>query len=237
MTRRSLVMARFVANVLVASAQPDRDLRLRPTVSVVFSPAKRSHDRAQGTVARGEEGRHFVQCDLDAISVFPSLERDIPRELGSILKKKSRRSPSSSADKVATWVEAHPHWSDPADAARDFDADMAIFLEVEQFQIQSSGRPEHGPRRFPGAHPGLRDGISQEQQGQADQGSAQGSAQRLRRICGDRLSPNRGPLPIDSGTSKSAFKNTFLKVVAKDISWHFVEHAPDDSIQDSRIER
>ena len=42
-------------------------------------------------------------------------------------------------DKVATWVEAHPHWTDPADAARDFNADIAIFLEVEQFQIQSPG--------------------------------------------------------------------------------------------------
>jgi hypothetical protein len=49
--------------------------------------------------------------------------------------------------------------------------------------------------------------------------------------------PNRGPLPIDSGTSRTAFKNTFLKVVSKGISWHFVPHAPDDSIQDSRIER
>ncbi len=48
--------------------------------------------------------------------------------------------------------------------------------------------------------------------------------------------PDRGPIPIDSGSSKSKFRITFVKVVAKEISWHFIEHAPDDSIQDSRIE-
>ncbi len=57
----------------------------------------------------------------------------------SIFKKKVNKVTVVDADKVATWVEAHPHWTDPADAARDFDADMAIFLEVEQFQIQAPG--------------------------------------------------------------------------------------------------
>ena len=42
---------------------------------------------------------------------------------------------------------------------------------------------------------------------------------------------------IDSGLSRSAFKHTFLKIVVKEISWHFVPHREEDSIQDSRIEK
>ena len=53
----------------------------------------------------------------------------------------------------------------------------------------------------------------------------------------DSSFPERGPLPIDSGSSQAKFRITYLKVVAKQISWEFIEHAPDDSIQDSRIEK
>ena len=74
-----------------------------------------------------------------ALAEFPSLERDVPRELASVIRKKVKKVTVVEPDKVATWVEAHPHWTDPADAARDFNADIAIFLEVEQFQIQSPG--------------------------------------------------------------------------------------------------
>ena len=55
------------------------------------------------------------------------------------MKKKTKKLTVVDPDKVATWVEAHPRWTEPADAARDFDADMVIFLEVEQFQIQAPG--------------------------------------------------------------------------------------------------
>jgi hypothetical protein len=47
--------------------------------------------------------------------------------------------------------------------------------------------------------------------------------------------PNRGPIPIDSGTSRSAFAHTFVKIVAKEISWHFIEHREEDTIQNSGV--
>jgi hypothetical protein len=37
--------------------------------------------------------------------------------------------------------------------------------------------------------------------------------------------------------SRSKFRTKFVKIVAAEVSWHFVEHAEDDQIQDSRIER
>ncbi len=47
--------------------------------------------------------------------------------------------------------------------------------------------------------------------------------------------PIRGPIPMDTGVSRPAFKNKFLKVVATDISWHFIDHAPGDDIQDVKF--
>ena len=52
---------------------------------------------------------------------------------------------------------------------------------------------------------------------------------------GEIAFPNRGPIPIDNGSSRSKFRITFTKIVAKEISWHFVEHSPEDSIQDVKF--
>ena len=45
--------------------------------------------------------------------------------------------------------------------------------------------------------------------------------------------PKRGPMPLDSGVSKSKFKKQFLRVVAVECSWHFAPHAPEDAIGDA----
>ncbi len=85
-----------------------------------------------------EEKKVVILCNVsaNALGDFPSLERDMSREVASNFRKKCKKVTIVDPDKVATWIEAHPQWTDPADAARDFDADIVIFLEVEQFQIQ-----------------------------------------------------------------------------------------------------
>ena len=236
MTHRSWVMARLAAIVLVASASLIATAGCDPRSFLYFLQPDDPTIEPKGPSL--EEKKVIILCNVTsmAISQFPSLERDIPRDLGSTLKKKSKKITVVPADKVATWVDAHPHWSDPADAARDFDADMAIFLEVEQFQIQTPGdlNMVHGDARvhiqvFEMEYPkNSKDKPIKDQPKEAHNVYDQYQETDF---------PNRGPLPIDSGNSKSAFKNTFLKVVSKDISWHFVPHAADDSIQDSRIER
>jgi hypothetical protein len=236
MTHRSWVKARFAAIVLVAGATLIPTAGCDPRSLLYFLQPDDPTIEPKGPSF--EDKKVIILCNVtsSATSLFPSLERDIPRELASILKKKSKKITLVGADKVATWVEAHPHWSDPAEAARDFDADMAIFLEVEQFQIQTPGdlNMVHGDARvhiqvFEMEYPkNSKDKPIKDQPKEA---------QNIYDQYAETDFPNRGPLPIDSGNSKSAFKNTFLKVVCKDISWHFVPHAPDDSIQDSRIER
>ncbi len=184
------------------------------------------------------EKKVVILCNVTsgALAEFPSLERDMPRELASVLRKKVKKIDVVKPDKVATWTEAHPHWTDPADAARDFSADVAIFLEVEQFQIQSPGdlNMVHGQSTVHVQVYEMEYPKNSKDKPITDQPK---EARKVYDETVETTFPNRGPLPIDSGNSRSAFKNTFLRVVVKELSWHFVEHAPDDSIQDSRIER
>jgi hypothetical protein len=236
MTPRSMAMVRLAAVMLVASASLIVTTGCDPRSLFYFLQPFDPTIEPKGPSL--EQKKVVVLCNVTsgALAEFPSLERDIPRELGNTLKKKVEKITVVDSDKVATWVEAHPHWTDPADAARDFNADMAIFLEVEQFQIQSPGdlNMVHGESKvhiqvFEMQYPkNSKDKPIKDQPKEAH---------NIYDEFAETTFPNRGPLPIDSGNSRSAFKNTFLKIVTKDVSWHFVPHAADDSIQDSRIEK
>jgi hypothetical protein len=166
---------------------------------------------------------------------FSSLERDVSRELAAILRKKVKKITVVDPDKVATWVEAHPKWNDPGDVARDFDADFVLFLEIEQFQLQSPGDLQmlHGESKVHIVAYEMRHPKNSKDRPLKDQPK---EAIEIYNEYGETSFPNRGPIPIDNGSSRSKFRITFTKIVAKEISWHFVEHAPDDSIQSSRIE-
>jgi hypothetical protein len=184
------------------------------------------------------EGKKVVilcRAVSDSLGEYSSLERDLTREVASIFRKKIKKITVVDPDKVATWVEAHPKETDPAEVARDFDADIVVFLEVEHFETQNSGDLNmlHGMARvhvkaYEMDYPkNSKDKPIKDQPKEANElydGYAEPSF------------PDRGPIPIDNGSSRSKFRITFVKVVAKEISWHFIEHAPDDSIQDSRIE-
>jgi len=184
------------------------------------------------------EGKKVVilcRAVSDSMGEYSSLERDLTREVATILRKKVKKITVVNPDKVATWIEAHPKETDPAEVARDFDADIVIFLEVEQFQTQNPGDLNmiHGQAKvhiqvFEMEYPkNSKDKPIKDQPKEANE---------IYDSYAEPSFPDRGPIPIDSGSSKAKFRITFVKVVAKEISWHFVEHAPDDSIQDSRIE-
>jgi hypothetical protein len=167
---------------------------------------------------------------------FSSLERDLSREFTSILRKKVKKITVVDPDKVATWVEAHPKWTDPADVARDFDADIVIFLEVELFRLQAPGdlNVVHGESKVHIQAYEMQYPKNSKDKPIKDQPK---EAVSIYDEYGETSFPNRGPLPIDTGTSLSKFKIVFLKVVAKEVSWHFIEHREEDSIQESRIDR
>ncbi len=185
-----------------------------------------------------EGKRVLILCNVTSGSLaeFPSLERDLPRDLASIFRNKVKKITVIEPDKVATWVEAHPHWTDPADAARDFDADIVIRLEVEQFRSQTPGdlNMVHGESKV---HITV---FEMEYPKNSKDKPIKDQPKEPHEIYDDYAEttfPSRGPLPIDTGNSVARFTHTFLKIVVKEISWHFVPHREEDSIQNSRIER
>jgi hypothetical protein len=167
---------------------------------------------------------------------FPALDRDLARGLAAILRQKVKKIDLVDIEKVRSWVDAHPSYSDPAEAGRAFDADAVIFLEVESFQIQNPSSP------------GLFEGTSKvhiqvhqlrvptDSDGREIAGRPRESEVVYDDVR-DTTFPVRGPIPMDVGVSRSAFRKKFLDLVVTEVSWHFVDHAPGDNIQDVKFDQ
>lgn len=170
----------------------------------------------------------------NALGEFQALDREVTREVVSILRSKVKKIEVVEPDKVWAWVEGHPNWTDPGEIAKAFEADVVIFLEIEGFQLQSpadlnvyQGRARTHIMVTELAHPKTNRGKPIKDQPK--------EAKTIYDDTCDTEFPVRGPIPMDSGVSRGAFKTKFLKIVATEISWHFVEHAPDDVIQDVKF--
>jgi hypothetical protein len=228
--RRALVALMAGGSLLTSSGCDPRTLAyfLQPFDATVAPPCE--------TSLEGKKVVILCRAVADSTGEYSSLERDLSRDVATIFRKKVKKITVVDPDKVATWVEAHPRETDPAEVARDFDAEIVIYMEVEQFQTQSPADLNmiHGEARvhlkaFEMEYPKTSKGRPIKDQPKEAHEIYDGYA--------EPSFPDRGPIPIDTGSSRSKFRITFMKVVAKEISWHFIEHAPDDSIQDSRIER
>lgn len=159
---------------------------------------------------------------------YQTIDRDINREVVALLRKKAEKAEVVETDKVNDWVEAHPNWTDPMELAKAFEADMVIYLEVESFQVQHPGDIEvlQGAAKthimaHELAHPKNSKGKPIKDKPK--------EAEKIYDDYSDTEFPVRGPV---QGISRGAFKSKFTKVVAAEISWHFVGHSPDDNIQD-----
>jgi hypothetical protein len=165
---------------------------------------------------------------------FVSIDRDLAREFSKLLREKTKKIDIVPQDKVWDWVEGHPNWTDPADAARAFEADYVIFLEIESFQIQDPNSP------------GLLEGTARTHMQAVELDYPKNSkgkpiydqpkeANIVYDDYRDTLFPVRGPVQEGSGISRGAFKAKFLQILATEVSWHFVPHSPEDDVQDTRI--
>ncbi|MGC8641293.1 MAG: hypothetical protein ACP5XB_15625 [Isosphaeraceae bacterium] len=167
-------------------------------------------------------------------SEFPTLERELSREFISNLKKKVKKITVVDPDKVTTWVEGHPKWTDPSDAARDFEADVVIFLEMEMFRIQAPG----DLNVLQGSSKVHIQAFAMEYPKNSKGWPIKDQPKESHSIYDDYQEssfPIRGPVPMDSGVGRNAFKTKFVQVIAAECSWHFVEHSPDDMIQEVRF--
>ena len=164
---------------------------------------------------------------------FQSLDRDLAREVSGNIRKKVKKIDVVDTKKVWDWVEGHPTWTEPAEVARALEADVVVFLEVEQFQVASPNSPGllEGTARthiqvFELKHPKNSKGKSITDQ-PLEPESIYDSYQ-------DSAFP-KYPMQETSNYSRMAFKNKFIQVVGAELSWHFVEHSPEDEIQDAKL--
>src|SRR3954452_14856875 len=84
---------------------------------------------APGPELKGKKVVVLTHVSPGAGSEYGDLTRDLSREVCSALRKKVERIQVVDVDKVAGWAEAHPSWTDPSEAAKAFEADIAIMLD------------------------------------------------------------------------------------------------------------
>jgi hypothetical protein len=189
---------------------------------------------APGPDLKGKKVVVLTHATSGSQTEFPGLERDLQREFVANLRNKGKKITVVDPEKVATWMEGHPQWTDPTDAARDFEADVVIFLELETFQIQAPGDLN------------ILQGTSKVHIQVFELASPKNSKgkpiydqpKESRSIYDDYQEstfPIRGPVPMDSGVGRAAFKTKFIQVIGSECSWHFVEHSTDDIIQDVKF--
>ena len=166
---------------------------------------------------------------------YVGIDRDITTELVKTLRKEVKKIDVVDPAKVRDWAANKRTLTDPADAARAFDADIVIFLEIQQFQVQDprdlamyQGKSHIHIQVHELAYP--KDDRDRDMKDKPKESKVVYEDDR------DTEFPVTGGISIDAGTSKSAFKNRFMKVVNDQLSWHFVEHAPGDNIQDTNFQ-
>ena len=165
---------------------------------------------------------------------YQALDRELTREFITAIRKKTKKIEFVEPDRVNAWVEAHPSWTDPSEAAKAFEADVAVLFDVSHFQTED-------PRS-----PGMMEGNSnvhiqvwemkyptntkgKELKDQDKEG------EKVYEEQADSIFPIRAPVAKDTGVSSSSFRIKFLKLIGSELSWHFVEHEPGDDIQDVKF--
>lgn len=170
-----------------------------------------------------------------ALSDYPTLDRELTREFVALIKAKhGKKVDIVDMDKVFAWDQAHPNWTDVADVAEAFDADVAIFMEVARFQIHDPA----SPAMYQG-HSSVHIHVVERTSPTDDRGKPLADLPKESKVTyttdKDTVFPIHSPIPISAEVSNSAFKNKFLKLVATELSWHFIDHAPGDNIQDTNF--
>jgi hypothetical protein len=189
---------------------------------------------APGPSLKGKKVVIVAHAVSNAMSEFQAIDRELTREVGAILGEKVKKIEVVEAEKVWSWVEAHPKWTDPTELAKAFEADVVIVLEVEAFQIQNAGDLNvlQGTAK---THIMATEMVYPKNSRGKPVTDKPKEPKSIYDEYADTEFPTRGPIPSDSGVSRGAFKNKFLKVAAAEISWHFVEHSPEDQIQDVKF--
>jgi hypothetical protein len=163
------------------------------------------------------------------------IDQEIAKRLVEVLRANVKKIDVVDPAEVADWARAKATWSDPVEAVRAFDADVVIFLELREFQIQSPS----SPGLFEGRS-NIHIQVTELAHPKDHRGKPITDRPKEAKVIydGDRTTafPVTGHIPAEASVNASIFRNRFLEVVVKELSWHFVEHAMGDNIQNTRFD-
>ncbi|MBX6313169.1 MAG: hypothetical protein IRY99_09685 [Isosphaeraceae bacterium] len=164
---------------------------------------------------------------------FVSIDQALTTELVKILRKHVRKLEIVDPEKVRTWVQNKPSWSDPAELAEAFEADVVIWMEVRQFETQNPSSPDllRGQSKVHVVVTEMKPPTDERGRPLKDRPRM---AEKVYENDCETTFPVTGHQIPEPGSSADSFKKKFLELVATEISWSFIDHAPGDDIQDTR---
>ncbi len=160
-----------------------------------------------------------------------NIDQEIARKVVAILREKVKKIEVIEPSKVRDWDAANPSWTDPGDAAKAFEADLTIFLEIEQFETQNPNSPGVFQGRSTIQIQCVEIAHPKDTKGKPITFKPKEATPGFENECITEF-PTRGPIPMDTGVSRSAFKKKFQDLVANEVTWRFVAHPDADTIQD-----
>jgi hypothetical protein len=182
----------------------------------------------------GKKVAVLARASATVQSEYVPLDQELAQRLAKALREKVRKVEVVELSKVRAWAEQHPTATDPAEAARAFDADVVIYLELLDFKIES---PE-SPGMFSGhsrvylratelKYPEVNGKPVTERPKEAETIHEAEVETEFPRV--------QGSLPAEINVSRTGFRKRFLDVIGNEISWHFVAHGAADNFQSIRF--
>lgn len=188
-----------------------------------------------GPDLKGKRVVILARASADAQSEVQAIDHEIAQRLAETLRKKVKKIELVPQANVAAWVEDHPNWTSPAEAAEHFNTDAVVAIEIQHYSIENPKSP------------GLFEGTAtvhvqvvemlhpKDDRGRPDKTKPKEPEvvfEETRQTSFPRL---QGSMPLSAEVNRPAFKQKFLETVVTEISWYFVDRAVGDTIQDTRF--
>ena len=191
---------------------PHEDPREKPQL-IALEPQEKGKDLRVVILAySGIETRpEFITADRDLTSM-------LTQQLQESFKEDSKRVKIVPVAKVQEYKNNHPDWhTDPAQIGKHFGADYVITLEIGSLSLYETG-----------SQGTLYRGRANIEVAVINMRKPDESPNPMPYAC--EYPRSKGPIPVDGTTSPRMFYMSFMKYVAKQLSWYFVPHEIDKDI-------
>ena|SRR5947209_4505176 len=167
------------------------------------------------TTSGGLEIRpEFVRVDRD-------LSQMVAHELTEAFKKKKEKVVLVPVSRVEKYKDEHPNWHalDPSEIGKYFNADYVIDFEIDSLSLYESGSSNTLYRGRAAISVSVMDVHKPQADGPIFHDEYRCEYPRA-----------RGPIPVNDNNA-AQFRQMFLNVVARELSWYFTSHLVDDDFK------